>query len=239
MKFISVLLIAAIIACQSAFAGTVTMHFTGVVTAKGSQVSGQLDEIEVGDAIEGYFSYDPAATSDTNAWDVYGTYPFDAAGSLFSFTVYDASAGGEILFDLEGSLAEIITQNNWTYPNYPVIDAFTPHANLANGWEVYLYFQNRDTNLEVITSDTLPVPPPPFDQFNHTQGRIANPTAWGDIDFSTQSLTLVMILCDGDLDQDADVDGEDLEQFSRAFSNPDLEAFAVGFGRLSGCTELY
>jgi hypothetical protein len=146
------LLIATLIICQSAVAGTVTMHFTGVVTAKDSLVSGELDEIEVGDTLEGYFSYDPATTSDTNSWDVWGTYPFDADSSSFLLTVYDTSADGQMLFDLESYLSKIITENNWTYPNYPVIDAFTLHA---NDWEAYLYFQNRNTNLEVITSDAL------------------------------------------------------------------------------------
>jgi len=48
-----------------------------------------------------------------------------------------------------------------------------------------------------------------------------------------------MTLCDGELDRDTDVYGADQEQFSSAISDLDPAAFAIAFGRISGCTELY
>lgn len=217
----------------------ITMHYSATVTNKDGTTSGTLDEIEPDDIIEGYFTYDPAETTDVNSGDVTGYYPFTPESSGADLIISSPDSPEEPLFDLEGYLLNILVQNDWTYGSYPVIDAFSPHALLSNGWEMHLYYQNRNTHLDVITSDELPAPPPAYDQYSYTRGTLISSSSRGQVYFRIDSLTLIMIICEGDLDQDEDVDGVDLEALSKASDASDVAAFTESYGRVNGCTDLH
>ncbi|MBI3545835.1 MAG: hypothetical protein HY081_04485 [Gammaproteobacteria bacterium] len=176
-----------------AWAAPVTLQFTARVASKDSSAQYGLTPIAIGDQINGYFTYDSALTADTNTWDVVGQYPFSASNSSYRFQVI-SSTGSGILYDESGPLTQIITENNWSYPGYPTLDAFTVNGGFSKGGEVFtfwLYLQNRDTNLNVITSDALPSPPPAFDQFNYTKGVLSSSYSLGQVYFDLTSVAPV------------------------------------------------
>jgi len=172
-----------------------TMSYSGVINNINYGQNPAYPLAEVGDIINGTFTYHPQGVSDSNSWDAVGEYYFNDQNSYFTIDIYDSSENGGLIYSQTGYLRKILTENNWQYtPNpslYPTIDAFTPIALLGNGAEVFLRYQNRNTNLDVITSDELPLIPPLFDQFNYTTGSLAPANTIGQIDFSLTSLTPV------------------------------------------------
>ncbi len=172
------------------------MTYSGVINNINFGQNGAYPLAEVGDVINGTFTY-THGVSDSNSWDAVGEYYFNDQNSNFSFDIYDSSENGKLIYSQTGYLRKILIENNWQYtPNpslYPTIDAFTPIAVLDNGAEVFLRYQNRDTNLDVIFSDVLPLIPPLFDQFNYTTGSLAPTNTIGQIDFSLTSLTPVPV----------------------------------------------
>lgn len=188
-------LVAAVLSMSSlpALAAPVTLQFTATVTSKDSSAQYGLAPVGIGDQISGYFTYDKDLTADTNSWDVVGQYPFSSSNSNYRFGL-TSSNGGQVLFDESGPLTEILVENNWSYPGYPTIDAFTVKAGFSKGGEVFtfwLYLQNRNTNLDVITSDQLLSPPPSFDQFNYTKGTLSSSWSPGQVYFDLTSVTPV------------------------------------------------
>lgn len=164
------------------------VHFSGVVTSKSSTASGVLGTLQVGDRLEGVFSYDTAGAVDTNDWSVVGQYPFTAANSVFSLTVYAGSSATVMRYTATGYLDQILTEDNWNVAGYPVIDAFTPKGALPNGVGAYLYFQNRDTQLDFITSDALPEASTiDIANYNYTKGTIFSATSIGQVYFDITS----------------------------------------------------
>lgn len=174
-------------------AAPVTLQFTATISSKDSSAQYGLTQVGIGDQISGYFTYDKNLTADTNSWDVVGQYPFSSSNSSYRFGLV-SSGSGEILFNESGPLTQIIVENNWTYPGFPTIDAFTVQGGFSRGGEIFtfwLYLQNRDTNLDVITSDTLLSPPPSFDQFNYTKGTLSSSWSPGQVYFDLTSVTPV------------------------------------------------
>ena len=194
MKIIGLFFIA-LGAYSNAFATSIT--YSGVITElTGSVASSTLFGLaETGDTIVGNFSYNPMGVADAYpADDTVGSYNFNASNSSFSLTLLDSSNSNSVLYQYFGRIAYILTQNNWIYtPNpslYPTIDAFTPVGLLDNGSLVYLRYQNRDTNLDLISTDALPTHPLSFDSFNYHTGSISPPSGYtGQISFDLTSLS--------------------------------------------------
>ncbi|MEL0584427.1 MAG: hypothetical protein AAES65_06040 [Candidatus Thiodiazotropha sp. (ex. Lucinoma kazani)] len=175
-----------------------TMKYTGIVTDYlGS--SSLYELVEAGDTIVGQFSYDPVGVLDAYPNnDMVGAYNFNESNSSFQFTVFDSSNSHAVLYQESGRLAYILAENNWEYtPNpslYPIIDAFTPVGLLDSGSLVYLRYQNRDTNLDRITTDALPLLPLSFDNYNYHTGSISLPSGHlGSLSFDLTGLTPVPI----------------------------------------------
>ncbi len=156
-----------------------TIHFGGYVIHKGSLTSGELDVLDIGDTISGTITYDPNST-DTNSSDIVGEYKFDSSNSSLSLTMHDISEGNSEIFNETGFLNEINVTDNWSYPGYPTIDGFNPNGEFslhAETIEFYLYYQNRDSGLDIFDTDKLPYPLPPYDQFNYTRMKLSSRTA--------------------------------------------------------------
>jgi hypothetical protein len=166
------------------------LKYSGVITdlSGNAHNSALYGLAEVGDIIEGFFSYNPAGVTDSNSWDVIGKYYFNETNSSITLIIRDSSNNGAALYEYSGRLSYILTENNWEYAGYPVIDAFSPVGLLDNGSEVFLRYQNRDTNLDLITSDELPKMPLPFKDYNYTTGSITIPNTIGQVDFSITGL---------------------------------------------------
>lgn len=178
-----------------------TIKYTGFVTDY-SVPTGSDDLfglVEIGDTVEGQFSYDHTSVVDAYPNnDMVGSYNFTESNSSFHLTVFDVSNSNDVLYQYHGRLAYILVENNWVYtPNpslYPTIDSFTPVGLLDNGSLVYLRYQNRDTNLDLITTDALPSVPLSFDNYNYRTGTISLPTGYvGFVDFGLTGLTPVPI----------------------------------------------
>jgi len=156
-----------------------TLHFGGYVINKGSNIySSELGVLDIGDTISGTIIYDPNST-DTNSWDVVGEYKFDSSNSSLSLTMNDISDGNSEIFNEVGFLHEINVTNNWSYPGYPTIDGFNPNGEFSLHSEIiefYLYFQNRDSGLDIFDTDELPNPLPPYEQFNYTRMNLTSRT---------------------------------------------------------------
>lgn len=197
MEFRAVL-IASLLISGTAEAGFI--EYAGTVSnLSGSSASHpNYDMVEVGDLITGTFSYDPSDSADSNPWDAVGRYGFDATNSSFSMSIYDVSDNNRLLYEYTGHLRYITTENNWQYaPNpslFPTIDAYTPVALLENGSEVFLRFQNRDVDLDLISSDALPDVPLDFVDYNYRSASITLPTGnIGQIDFTPTYLAAAPI----------------------------------------------
>ena len=177
-----------------------TIQYTGIITEfSGSTSSSSLAEgVEIGDIVVGRFSYDSSNIADSNDWDAVGWYSFDDQNSDYSLSILDTSSENNLLHHVEGHLSYILIEDNWQYkPNpdrYPTIDAYTPVALLDNGSEVYFRLQNRDTDLDLITSDELPDYPMNFNNYNHVSGSITLYNSIGQIEFTPTSVTVVPIL---------------------------------------------
>ncbi len=168
------------------------LYYSGVVTSKDSTTAGLLNNIQVGDRVDGYLSYDPSGVLDENSGSVFGIYSFTAVNSSFAINVYDKLTGAVLHYSSSGALSQITTSNNWSYPGYPTIDAFSPEAALPNGIAVYLYLQNRNTNLDYITSDVLPEPGSiSYSNYNHTKGTMASSTSIGQVYFNLTNVTFI------------------------------------------------
>jgi hypothetical protein len=174
-------------------------EYSGVVgeLSGSASVSGLYGLVEVGDIVSGTFSYDVQGISDYIPWDAEGRYTFNETNSSFTLSIFDASEGNSLLYDYSGHLARIITNNNWEYRpdprRFPTIDAFTPVARLDSGSEVFLRFQNRNTNLDLITTDELPSAPLDFDSYNYKSASITIPFVIGQVEFSPTSLNTVSV----------------------------------------------
>lgn len=173
------------------------VHYTGVISSlPTSSLDGSIFEsLELGDQITGSFNYSSLDSTDSKDWDAVGKYSFNSLNSSFSMRALDVSMGNDVIFELNGYISYIVTENNWQYtPNpglYPTIDAYTPVATLENGSNVYLRLQNRDTNLDLITSDMLPEYPMSIDNYNYLSGSITLPFQVGQIEFTPTSVTPV------------------------------------------------
>jgi hypothetical protein len=181
-----------VLSSTGAWAAPGTVLFSGVVTSKDSTTSGRLNDIKVGDRIEGSFSYDASAAVDSNSWDVVGQYAFTAANSAFSISAYDSSAGHTVHYAAIGFLESVVTENNWTAPGYPTIDALTPTGSLLDGFHAVLYLQNRDSNLGLITSDALPQASTiRRSNYNYTKGTLFSDSSIGQVYFDLTSVSAV------------------------------------------------
>lgn len=193
------LLLLCIVLFSSANTFATTLKYTGVVTyaSAPNAPSSIYDQIDAGDIIEGLFSYNPFGVTDASPnSDMVGSYNFNESNSRFQFSVFDSSNNNAILYQESGRLAYILTENNWQYtPNpsiYPTIDAFTPVGLLDDSALVYLRYQNRDNNLDLITTDELPLSPLAFNNYNYHEGRLSLPHGYlGEVDFNLTSLTPV------------------------------------------------
>ncbi|UCD79004.1 MAG: hypothetical protein JSW26_26975 [Desulfobacterales bacterium] len=169
--------------------------FTGIIDDKGSNTSGALDAIDVADVITGWFSYDAGSAVDSNPGEVVGQYSFNSSNSALGVTVYDASNNHSVILDETGFLNSILITNNWPDPEYPRIDGYNPSGEF--GWNsetinIYLYFQNRDSGLDIIDSDVLLDSPPPFEQLNFTRGMLQNDEySWYNVSFDITSAQVV------------------------------------------------
>ncbi len=174
-----------------------TMTYEGVVTylSGNTTTSSLYGLLEEGDLIEGSFSYDSSASIDTNDWDAVGNYRFNDSNSYVDIRIYDVSEGSALLYEYSGYLTKIHTSDNWEYKpaptRYPVIDAFSPKGILDTGSEIYLRYQNRDTDLDYITSDDLPETPLDFEYFNYATGSLTLPSDIGQVDFDITGLVEV------------------------------------------------
>lgn len=179
-----------------------TVHFGGYVIDKGSLTSGELDVLDIGDTISGTITYDPNSP-DTNSWDVVGEYKFDSSNSSLSLTMHDISDGHSEIFNETGFLNEINVTDNWSYPGYPTIDGFNPNGEFSLNGELidfYIYFQNRNTGLDIFDTDELPNPLPPYDQFNYTRMKLNSRTviaSYVDIATTWSQVVLPPVRIDG------------------------------------------
>jgi hypothetical protein len=178
-------------------ASAAILEYRGIITSMTGQTgdSALYGLAEVGDIVTGVFSYDPTGVTDTNSWDAVGNYTFNEFNSSLTLTILDVSDGGTVLYEYNGHLDHITTNNNWEYlPNpslFPVIDSFVPVGILDTGSMIYLRYQNRDTNLDLITSDALPDFPLLFEDYNTTTGAINLPSGVGQIGLDLTGLTVV------------------------------------------------
>lgn len=193
--FTCILLIVSACFFVSPEAPAAIVGFTGIIDDKGSLTSGALDAIDVADVITGWFSYDSGSAVDSNSWEVVGQYSFNSSNSALGVTVYDASNNYSVILDETGFLNMIVITNNWSSPGYPTIDGYNPNGAFALNSEtinIYLYFQNRDSGLDIIDSDSLLDRPPPFERLNFTRGMLQNDEySWYNVSFDITSVQVV------------------------------------------------
>jgi len=176
-----------------------TVKYSGIISeiTLNAGNSSFFNLVEVGDTVKGNFFYSPNGVTDINDWDAVGQYIFTEFNSSFQLSIFDSSNNGEVLYNYSGRISYILTENNWVYtpnPNlYPTIDAFSPKGLLDNGSEVYLRYQNRNSNLDLITSDELPIEPLSFENYNYTTGSIVIPESLGQIEMDLTELTVIPI----------------------------------------------
>lgn len=173
------------------------VHYTGIISdvPTGLLVGSVFESLETGDLIAGSFNYSSMDSTDSNDWDAVGKYFFNDVNSSFSLRAMDVSMNNDVIFGLNGHISYILTENDWQYtPNpslYPTIDAYTPVARLENNSEVFFRLQNRNTNLDLITSDILPEFPMSIGNYNHVSGSITLPSQVGQIEFTPTSVSTV------------------------------------------------
>ncbi len=171
LKRINLLLISFVfILISTSSAWCITIEYSGRISGKGSNTAGELDKIYVGESIQGSFSYDQYDSSDTNGWSVVGNYPFSSTNSSMNLNISNKVSES-------GYIDHIHISDNWSYPNYPTIDTFTLIGNFSIGqetMEIFLRFQNRDSNLNQIISDNLLDVPLDFSAYSLVNGTVTN-----------------------------------------------------------------
>lgn len=187
--------IALLLLSSQSFASVI--KYSGVITSDSGNIGSNpyFDEVEAGDVVIGEFSYDSHSVSDINDWDAVGQYMFTESNSNFSFSILDSSNNNSVLFSDSGYISMILAEDNWEYtpkPNmYPVIDAYTVTGKLASGAEIIAGFQNRNVDLDLITSDELPAAPMDFESYNYVFGSVQLPRVFGQFNYKPTDLSTV------------------------------------------------